>query len=158
MTILGGFPVRPTRAAFGPTRVNEGVPVDLTKYVTAENFNLDHWQVAGCGLVVPRAWCLLSSAGAILAAAEAWDPDSASAPTPTKGSAGIYTLTYDATYPNKDGVQQATNLLFGLVAVQALGGDWVGVAVPQAANGRIVDIQLKTAGTLTDAQHAVFLW
>lgn len=157
----GGFPTRPTRNAFGPERVNDGVPPDADKYVDAETFNLEHWQTAGLGVVASRAWAVLNWTGSVLelvAAGEAWDPNGTQAnPTPARASAGVYTLTYAATYANRLGAAVAPALIAGKASVQALGGDWAAVAVPRV-DGRTVDVELVNAGTPGDAKVLVELW
>jgi len=158
---MGGFPTRPSRLAFGPTRTDDGAVVDHDKYVAAQVFNLDHWQTAGLGVVAPRAWALMSWSGSAMvihASGEAWDPDGGAEPTPARSGAGAYTLTYDSTYPDEAGNAVATGLVAGAALVQALGAGFVAQAVPQA-DGRTVDVEVRTMGGVgTDQKVLVLLW
>ncbi len=116
----GGFPVVPSRAAFGPKPENRYEAGDPAKDMSAELADLILWQTAGAGLVARKAWVLFSTAGAVVAAAEAWDPDSAFAPSIERSSAGVYVVTYPALVPDKDAEDQSLVLNAAKASPQSL--------------------------------------
>lgn len=146
---MSGWPGRPSRAAFGPTRANDGVVTDPTKFVSAADYNLTFWQVAGISAgFAARAWALLKWDGAALtlqASGETWDPNGLVLPAVSRTGAGVYLVTYAATSPDMDGAAIATGLIAGRAAAQSL-ANITAVAVPRA-NGYEVDVQLFTANT-----------
>jgi len=157
---MSGFPARASRAAFGPTRVDDGVVTDPERCVGASDFNLTFAQVAGCNLCVPRAWALLSWDGATMtvgAAGEAWDPDDGTAPAVTSSGAGEYLLTYAATYLDHQGNTISTALVAGAAHPQTLTAHKA-LAVPRA-NGHEVDVRVfDDTETADDASVLVVLW
>jgi len=157
---MPGFPARPTRSAFGPTRTDDGVVTDPERSVDAAAFNLSFAQIAGCGLCTPRAWAILVWDGAAIAlgaCAEAWDPDDAAAPALSTTGAGLYLLTYAATYLDHTGNAVATGLVAGIGAPQVLTAH-KGLAVPRA-NGYEVDVRVYDAAeAAADASVLVVLW
>jgi hypothetical protein len=156
---MSGFPTRPSRLAFGPTRTDDGVVTDHVKCVAAEVFNLDHWQVAGLGVVSPRAWCLMQWDGAalqLLASGEAWDPNGAYLPVLARTGAGVYTITYAATYPNELGVAVATGLVAAMAVPQE--ASRTALAIPQAG-GTIIDVtSFDLVPAAADAKLLVLAW
>jgi hypothetical protein len=125
---MSGFPVRPSRAAFGPKPVNRRPVKNPAQEMDGPTIaDLLMWQSAGMGVVSPVAWIYVPvAAGAIVTAnvahSEAWNPDSnQTAPTPARTGAGVYTVQYATQYPDKDGALQTTNLRFGAVFPQGLG-------------------------------------
>ena len=50
---MTGFPERPVRAAFGPEMKNKHAPVNAETDLSADQVNLDFWQMAGAGRVLP---------------------------------------------------------------------------------------------------------
>ena len=120
---MSGFPVRPDRLAFGPKPVNRYPVRDSAKELDGPTVgDLMMWQLAGCGLMVPRAMAIIAidafDVATLKSSAEAWDPASAYLPTLAHPGFGTFTLTYAATYPDKDGVAQATNLVAAAAFVQ----------------------------------------
>ena len=118
---MSGFPTRPTRAAFGPTRKDDGVAPDDARYYGAGHINLDLWQGAGMGIVVPRAVAFINLNGAAPALAwdtKAWDPNLvAAAPVFSRQAQGQFRLLYLATYPDETGAAMATALKGALVVI-----------------------------------------
>ena len=113
---MAGFPTRTTRAAFGPTKRNASVGLVTPEYhAGATEINLDYWQTAGMSLAICRAWALVTWDGAtsvsLTAAGEAWDPTAAAEPTVARSSAGVYTVTYAATYVDETDTAVSTSLL-----------------------------------------------
>lgn len=119
---MSGFPNRPVRTLYGPTMVNTRPVRDRSREVDAATVNLERWQLAGAGLMVPRAVILLDGATAsIVYRAEAWNPDAVvdathPDPTVTKLTTGTYAVEYEATYPDHDGT--AVNTVFNFMRCQ----------------------------------------
>lgn len=114
---MSGNPIRPARSDFGPKPVNVEPITDPEQQFDAEWGDLLLWQVSGNGLTADMAWVTCSSAGARLLNAEAWNPEGDQAPpTCARVSTGLYTVTYAATYNDKDGVARTTNLRAGKVS------------------------------------------
>ena len=136
---MPGFPTRIARSALGPTRVDRYAPKDATKEVTASQFNLDFWQLAGCNIVVPLAWAEIVvdalDAATLGQHGEAWNPEGAIAgPILTHPGVGHFTLTYLATYNDEAGSAIATNLRWtGTPCVQSATW-WRAQGLASAAN------------------------
>jgi len=112
---MAGFPTRTTRAAFGPTKLNLSSGLISPEYYQgATELNLAYWQLAGLALAGSRAWVLVTWDGAtsvsVTAAGEAWDVTAASAPTVARSAAGVYTVTYAATYVDETDTAVAVSL------------------------------------------------
>ena len=162
---MPGFPTRPTRRAFGPTRQDDGVTSDDAKYVGAVHFNLDFWQVAGMGVVAARAACFIDLAAGTPVIAwhtEAWDPDAEdAAPTLNHPGVGEFQLVYAASYPDEKGTAVATAVKGALAIAQSLTD--FRTAQKIAADGITVDLRLRdSAGAVHDGGAAdgllVLLW
>ena len=118
---MSGWPLRPARSSFGQT-YEDSTPVrDPRKQIAAATLNLDFWQVAGLGLVSPRAVLHFTGAASpiLLARAEAWNPNQLSTgdyadPTVVVNGAGDYTWTYPTPVPDELGVYQAISFLWAL--------------------------------------------
>lgn len=105
------FPVRISRAALGGKPSNRFRVVNPLKEPGADVFDLLYWTAAGCNVVVPIATVIFDGATAVIqASGEAWDPDGAFVPTVSRTSAGVYVVTYAATYNDHLGVAQTTAL------------------------------------------------
>lgn len=159
---MGGFPVRPDRSAFGPDAVDRFAVRDPTRELAASIGNLLFWQVAGMGIVCARAVVKIAIDGlgvpTIAASAEAWDPKGLYIPTITDGGPGSYLVSYAATYPDKDGTSQTTNLEGAAAFVQTT-SDFRATAEVQA-NKREVEVRVRNgAGALTDpAEVLLVIW
>lgn len=110
---MSGYPTIITRDAFGPTREDDGIPPDDSRYVGAYHFNLLFHQVAGMNIAAARAYVLLafaSGVASIVERGEAWAPNGdGAAPTLTKVGTGHWTLEYASTYANQQGAQAGTS-------------------------------------------------
>src|SRR5688500_9328823 len=99
---MSGFPTRMSRAAFGPTYVNAFKVNDPTKEIDASVYNLAFWQLAGAGLVSPRAVIFCDASGSACTTLEqflAWDPfHSLDLLLWVRASTGVYTQQLEATY------------------------------------------------------------
>lgn len=109
---MSGYPVRPGLSDFGSTLENTYPVRDPSREVAAEIFNLTHFQVAGMGLLSPRAMIVFTPGAtpvALVARAEAWNPDRRTTgtgytdPTGVRNADGDYTWTWPASVPDKDG-------------------------------------------------------
>lgn len=151
---MAGFPTRTTRAAFGPTKRNASVGLVTPEYhAGATEINLDYWQTAGMSLAICRAWALVTWDGAtsvsITAAGEAWDPTAAAEPTVARSSAGVYTVTYDATYVDETDTAVSTSLLAASATPQ---GSTARFATCAIGSSRIVTVYVfDAAGSAADA-------
>lgn len=152
---MSSFPSRISRKALGPTYINRRPVRDTKREIGADVFNRAFWQIAGCNATVPLAWALIrGSDGALLAAAEAWDPDALFTPAPLRVSTGVYKLTYAAQYPNHAG-QAVTLALFAAAACPQ--GDDDRRAVARVEANRIVHVRVRdSAGAPVDGD--VLAW
>jgi hypothetical protein len=110
---MSGFPRRPSRKTFGPTFKNERPVRNPETQASAELVNLLAFQVAGGGLMVPRAWVIFDATGGpadppIIAGAQSWNPDGNTTPeyappVIARTSAGLYTINYNSDYPDENG-------------------------------------------------------
>lgn len=155
---MAGFPTRISRTALGPTKQNAAIGViHPAKYIGAVETELAYWQVSGLSVAAPRAWALVTWDGAtavsLTAAGEAWDPNGASAPTVARTSAGVYTVTYAATYNDETGTAVSTNLLAASVTAR---GTTARIPTWEIASSRIITVYLfDAAGSAADASFFV---
>jgi hypothetical protein len=118
--------------------------------------DLMFWQLAGCNVCVPVAWALIQVVTAapfswtLVASAEAWDANGGSLPTAARTGVGTGTITYAATYPDKDATAITTNFYGADIAEQVL--TLAKHARCQVnANKRVVDVALfNLAGAAND--------
>lgn len=157
-----GFPTRIGRSALGPSKTNQRRVIDPTKEISSVEWNLVRWEVAGMAGVVPQAWVFATFTGpdqiAVTAHREAWAPDgTSSAPTISRTSAGLYVITYDATYPDENGTAVAIQLFGGTVGPSAT-TNLNGVA--SVSSNRIVTVSIFTANSAaaTDSSFLVAVW
>ena len=152
---MSGFPVRPDRAAFGPEPINRFAVRDAARELDGPTIgSLMMWQLSGCGIIVPRAMAIIrvdaGDVATLLASAEAWDPKSAYVPLLAHPGVGQFTLTYAATYPDKDSLPQATNLVGSLPLVQNVTTRFPSQALV-SPGGLIVNVAVwNAAGVLDD--------
>lgn len=149
---MPGFPTRPSRAAFGPVYVNRSPIRQPSRDVGADALNLLAWQTAGLGVVGERAWALLNWDGTTLtlaASGECWDASGLVVPAISRISAGVYVVTYEATYPDEIGAVVSTNL----VAAEAFAQATADLRTQATVNSdhRTVNVRVRdAAGTATD--------
>lgn len=150
---MPGFPTRPSRLAFGPlVYSNRFAPQEPNKEVDAKIFNLDYWQVAGCGVMSWRTFAAISVDGAgavsLSASAEAWDSEAAVVPALSKEAVGHYRLTYDATYPDEVGAAIATALIdaWSRVRLTAAAAVFYESRCQVLASGREIDVFVQPVG------------
>lgn len=107
----GGFPRRPSLDSFGPQLQDTRVIRNPGAEAGSDLLNLMRFQLAGAGLMVARAWAVIDGTGGVItlaAHAESWNPKGLTAapytpPVAVRTSTGLYTLTYQATYPDDAG-------------------------------------------------------
>lgn len=116
---MSGFPTRPDRNAFGQTMQNSGAVRDPSRHLDASTWNLMAWQVAGLGLLAPRAMLYFHGAAspAIIARAEAWNPLRAGSgvyadPAFTVNGTGDYTVAWPSSIPDELGASFALAFSF----------------------------------------------
>jgi len=155
---MPGFPTRTTRAAFGPTKINATTGlVDPSRYQGANEVNLDYWQTAGMSLAVCRAWALVTWDGAtavsLTASGEAWDPKAQYVPTVARASAGVYTVTYAATYLDETDAAVSTAILAASATPQSSSARHATCTI---SSSRIVNVFVfDAAGSAADASFLV---
>jgi hypothetical protein len=162
---MSGFPIRPSRTAFGPEPKNRRPIVDPARTLDASVASLERWQVAGLGATSPLAFALCTVTGTAIALTthgEAWNPNLAlDGPTPVRVSAGVYTLTYAAQYPDKDGTLQTINIIAGVAAPQGLGGSGhlLGASFEKVdAHTAKVTLVRQDTGAVEDGSFFLALW
>jgi hypothetical protein len=118
---MSGFPNRPSRDDFGPPFVDTRPIRNPATQVGQKLLELIAFQTTGLGLVAARAFVIFdaTAGGAnppIVANAEAWNTKKSSAapylpPVIARSALGIYTVTYQATYPDEAGNAKAISIL-----------------------------------------------
>lgn len=154
---MAGFPTRTSRTAYGPAFRNAGNGVTNPEtHAGAFLIGLLAWQTAGLSCAGSLAWALIAWDGAALtltAASEAWDANSAALPTVARSGAGVYTVTYAATYNDETGTAVVSNLRAAVVAPQ---GSACRIGVGSVASGRIITARtFDAAGSAADADGAL---
>lgn len=155
---MAGFPTRISRSAFGRRRRNRNAIINPDECVTAETFNLILWQLAGMNATAPIAWVLVEADGTRLGSGEAWNPDSDDRlrPTSSRSSAGVYVVTYAATYADMDDVARPMVLLAGRVGPQGSTAGMIGVC---GFAGNTITVKTTThAGVATDSKFHLAVW
>lgn len=153
----GGFPVRISRSSLGPTPVDRAPVVDPERQLGASTGDLIMWQLAGVNVAGDLAWCSVDSTGAFVDGGEAWDPDDDQAdPVCSRLSQGIYSVVYDATYPDREGVARTVALraAFATPQTETRG---IGAVAKVQADGRTVIVTVFTTadGSYTDESFAL---
>lgn len=119
---MAGSPTIPTRDAFGPTRVDDGISPNDPNYLSARHINLMLWQLAGAGIVIPRAYVRCTFSSGVLTIAESgetWKPNGGGTPPGiNKVATGHWELEYAASYPNEAGDSVPTELRWGETIMQ----------------------------------------
>jgi hypothetical protein len=103
---MPGSPNRPSRDAYGPTYINERAVRNVNKELPAEIGNLMMWQLAGAGLVLPKAKLLIDGATAtVIFQGLTFDPNGElPALVVTRNGAGDYEVDFsDANFDDQDG-------------------------------------------------------
>jgi hypothetical protein len=153
-----GFPLRPSRNAFGPKMVDAGEQIRPDTDVGARQFNLSWWQLAGVGITAPLAWVFVSGAGVLSASGEAWNPnaDPTLRPVVARTGTGVYTVTYETTYDDEDGTPQPLTLVSGQLSVKSVVANVVGVWSSGLVSGTWVYTVQTTAGATGAPIDAAF--
>lgn len=160
---MASFPTRPSRSAFGPATLTNKYPVrDPSKEVGADKFALSYWTQAGAAGAIPLAWVLCTFTGpstiALTAHFEAWDPNrTGTAPSVSRSGAGVYVVTYAASYPDENGTSIPTQLYGASVSPRgsaSLNFAW------DVASARIFTIRTFTSNTAapTDTSFWAGFW
>lgn len=119
---MSGFPNKPSRTDFGPEYENE-FPVRNPKREMGEDIvNLLMWQVAGAGVVAPKAVLVVSHSGSTVTTTHqllAFDPNSSVSPIPwVDAGTGQYAFTFADKYPDQNGNDQNLDLKAGIAFAQ----------------------------------------
>lgn len=157
MSNPAGFPVRPSRASFGPEPVNSRPVRDSSREFDGEKYGrLLLFQTAGLGLMSALAWVKLNCqvGPVILARAESWNPNAATgapytAPIATRQAQGHYRLEYAPEYPDHTGVLRALALQGCAPVVQDASGT-IKHAQGAVLNPYTVDIRIFSGGSAAD--------
>lgn len=155
-----GFPERPPRIAFGPEMRNKRPPINAETDLTADQMNLDFWQISGAGRTLPMTVILFDGGGtpAVIFQAAAYDPNQELANIAfVKNGTGDYTFTFESTYDNEKGQPISFVPRFSMAMVQ-------GGAAGTKANTMIVsgqDVQVlvrNNVEALIDATFMLAVW
>lgn len=118
---MSGSPLRPDRDSFGPTFRNSTAVRDPTRQASADSYNLLCWQVAGMGLLAPRAMVIFRAqvGPVLLGRVETWNPKRLSTgayadPSLVRASAGNYTVEYPSPIPDELAVDQTIAFTYAL--------------------------------------------
>jgi hypothetical protein len=125
----------------------------------AEVGQLMFWQLAGIGIVAPRAMAVLDTAADVTAHGASWDPDrELVAPTTVKNGTGDYTITWPATAPDENGTAVAIVLVAADASPQTDSAKLFANAKIQA-NGRSARVKIWTdGGVATDCDVLIKVW
>jgi hypothetical protein len=165
---MPGFPNRPDLASFGPDAVNTRAIRDPSRELSALTWNLAKFQLAGLGIVLPRAMLRFTAVASpqILARAEAWNPRGLTSapftdPTLTRVGQGNYDVTYASPVTDETGADVALSFSHG----------HGGILTPSSTTFRLVQVMPKTgaanavkvcifdaAGTLQDVTAGVVIY
>jgi hypothetical protein len=117
---MPGFPNRPALTTFGPDAVDTRAIRDPSRELGAATFNLMKFQLAGMGVLSPRAFLqfLADTDRTISARAEAWNPRGLTsspfaAPTITRIDVGEYDVVYDSPVVDERGEDVALSFRWG---------------------------------------------
>lgn len=165
---MSGWPLRPDRDSFGPTFQDTAPVRDPAKQLAAQSYNLSCWQVAGMGLLVPRAKLVLRMqvGPVILQRAESWNPARSTVgayadPTITRTGAGNYLIEYPTPVPDENG--NDVELSFTDAAAYVVNADPTALKHAQAAVISATPYQVRvtafsSAGAAQDNDVAVLIW
>lgn len=118
---MAGFPVVPSLLALGPrTFKDEGVSLNSDYEISAVQLNLWKWQLAGIGIVSPKAWVKVNNDGTLAGAGAVWNPegDVSLHPVTARPSTGVYTVTWAAQYQDELGTLRDVTLIGGMAYPQ----------------------------------------
>lgn len=159
---MSGFPNRPTRTDYGPTREDERPVQNPKRELGATDMNLSFQQIAGMGLVVPRVAIGVDSQGTPVQAnfyqGLAWDPQQTLPDiVVTRNGVGDYTAVFQATYADETNTQIATALKAGLASPVGTGNLNGIVELPDAQTANIFLFTADT-GVVIDSDFFLLLW
>lgn len=158
---MAGFPNRPSRAAYGPTREDERPVQNPKRELGAQDMNVNFWQVAGMGLTAARAVIGVDSLGTPAVAnfyqGLAWDPlQQLPDIVVTRNGVGDYTAVFQSTYADEQGTSIPTSLKAGKATPQGP-NDYRGtVELPDAQTANIY--LFDAAGAPVDSDFLLELW
>lgn len=163
---MSGFPNRPIRATLGPALEDEFPVTNPKKEQGADVFTLGWWQVAGAGLVVPRAVLFVDVVAATSATTTsqmlAWDVDQSLALLGwTYVGLGNFDITFASQYVDQTDTLRTLTLLGGFASVTDTVDELdhrarVIVTAPNTATVRVFDA--ATLGTGIDRDFMVAFW
>ncbi len=164
-----GFPKRLIRSSFGP-KLRNNYPVENPETDVGDTtLNGAFWNLAGIGLVVPRAVLIASWNGSAFDyqhQAEAWNAENDQAhPVLTRTATGNYKYTSAATYLDEDGVAVADDLkgsrlsarrVITTMSTQRVDGyTWIDPAAPLVVELRLWDVN---GAALADHPFLLEVW
>lgn len=159
--MASGFPDTPNRTAFGPTFQDKRPVVDPTKELGSQVFNLMAWQMAGAGIVCPRAMIIYDgSTPATTYQALAWDPNGLLGNISiTKQGTGEYDVDFASTYTDQNG----TAVSFSVRGAMAFGQDAPSqvqavVTIGEDSPQQVTVYVGNQAGTPQDATVLILVW
>jgi hypothetical protein len=161
---MTGFPSRVSRDTFGPTLRNAWAVENPEIHIPAEAFNTAFHQLAGMNVAHPVRAIVVAeydgvSAMTVSYRAEAWNSKGDQVhPVVARTGAGVYTVTFAASYLNELGASVPTSLLYAkaqsLEKVAAWSDKreahaWIDVTNPLIVNVTTWD---PASGTAADAK------
>lgn len=163
---MSGFPVRPTRAAFGPKPQNRRPTRNPSREMDADVGDLLFWQTSALGLLVPVAWVLCTPDDLgdleITQHAEAWNPNGTlPGPDLEQMGTGVYNLSFATEYADKDGQMRPTNLIWGLGAPLAIASNGSSLSVTvQRLDAATMEarVQRTSGSAYEDKAFAMLIW
>jgi len=155
---MSGFPTRTGRGGYGPDPINSRPVRDPARQLDGETVGrLMFWQLGGLGLVAPIATfgaTVTGSAVSLAWHAEAFQPAGGNGPTLTYTSAGVYAVSYSASYP--DETSNASPLVLRGGAAIALGASVLHGQVEIGSSGYAATVRFWALPAVTAANPAAF--
>ena len=155
-----GFPERPQRIGFGPEMRNKRPPINAETDLTADQMNLDFWQMAGAGRTLPMTVILFDGGGtpAVIFQAAAYDPNQELANIAfVKNGTGDYTFTFESTYNNEKG--QPISFVPRMSMAMVQGGAAGTKATPFVPDGQDISVEVRDVNeAFIDGTFILAVW
>ncbi len=142
---------------FGGTMANFAPPEDPTTDLDCLYVNRWFAQLAMLSFTLPRAWARCTVAGAVISGpvdgdhGAVWGNTSGLKPTAARTSAGLFTLTWAASYNDLQAVPESHAVSFKSVIVTAYNGATAVISAAAVTSANVVTVRTWTdAGVAAD--------
>lgn len=139
---------------------NKRNPINLETDLTADQMNLDFWQISGAGRTLPMTIILFDGGvtPSVLFQAAAYDPNQELPPIAfVKNGTGDYTFTFESTYENEQGAPTSFVPRYSMAFVQ--GGVAGTIATPFGPSGQSITVNVRDSSqVLIDGTFVLAVW